>query len=301
MKNKKLTLKRKYKNRKSYKKNNKFLKRKSNRIKKKYRTRRRKIKKGGGENIGIIQFTVHGDLLNEKKLTMGINKTEYPYIEDLTKENNFGMKLQFIKSSSIGTCYFDTIEEQYINRQILEDFLEKDSNDLNNLVSELKEINTPITKKQINEEDDEENKKLLIQTFNNPSYTSEKTIGSVILPNQKYNDNKSFTADDDDFENDRIQWNISLLYKPLKTKKIKSIILFGEESDKNKLKKGVKYSDIFEKIVNMMKNNKAIPKFDKLLVVDFSCSPIDKALGDGNKRDSRNIIRQLKRTNTNEN
>ena len=183
--------------------------------------------------IGIVQITVHGSIDAEIVLKTGINRTKYLDIDDKSffEVNNYNMILQTIKCSRMGTNYFDTIEQQQENRNILNKFLENNT-EIEELVEKLKNVNGKIIDDDFYYAKNDSEIKLLTETYYKPSYANDKTIGKEIYPidknvysklnfeqhknyltNKRFKNHKYFSADNDDFENDKIQWNITLLYK----------------------------------------------------------------------------------------
>ena len=272
-------------------------------------------------SIGIVQITVHGSIDINLIDKIGVNNTKYLDIDDKTffEVNDYDMILQTIKCSRMGTNYFDTIEQQYKNRNILNKFLENNTS-IEELVDKLKKVNGKILDEDFLYAKNDSEIKLLTETYHKPSYANDKTIGKEIYPidenvynylsfkehkkyliNKRFKNHKYFSADNDDFENDKIQWNITLLYKPNngKTKKIKSRVLFSQYVDELKLKKGVYFSDIYDKIYELMEFATSIPKFKKLIVADFSCNPLDDVLEEeSTERDKRYITNMLDRTSS---
>ena len=133
--------------------------------------------------VGIVQITVHGtidiDLINKK----GVNNTEYLDIDDKTffEVNDYDMILQTIKCSRMGTNYFDTIEQQYENRNILNKFLENNTS-IEELVDKLKKVNGKIIDEDFLYAKNDSEIKLLTETYHKPSYANDKTIGKEIYP-----------------------------------------------------------------------------------------------------------------------
>lgn len=272
-------------------------------------------------STGVVQITVHGSIDVDIIDKIGVNNTKYLDVDDksLFEVNDYDMILQTIKCSRMGTNYFDTIEQQYENRNILNKFLENNTN-IEELVEKLKKINGKIIDDDFYNAKNDSEIKLLKETYHKPSYANNKTIGKEIYPinenvynklsfkeqkkyliNKRFKNHKYFSADNDDFENDKIQWNITLLYKPNngKTKKIKSRVLYSQYVDESKLKKGVYFSDIYDKIQELMEFDSSIPTFKKLIVADFSCSPLDDILEEeSTERDKRYISNILERTSS---
>jgi len=271
--------------------------------------------------IGIVHITVHGNVNTEIISKTGINKTKYLDIDDKSffEVNDYNMILQTIKCSRMGTNYFDTIEQQQENRNILNKFLENNT-EIEELVEKLKNVNGKITDEDFYYAKNDSEIKLLTETYYKPSYANNKTIGKEIYPidenvynyltfeqhkkyltNKRFKNHKYFSADNDDFINDKIQWNITLLYKPDngKTKKIKSRVLYSQYVDPSKLKNGVYYSDIYNKISELMEFDSSIPRFKKLIVADFSCNPLDDILEEeSTEREKRYISNMLERTSS---
>lgn len=271
--------------------------------------------------IGIVQITVHGTIDVDLVSKIGVNNTEYLDIDDksLFEVNDYDMILQTIKCSRMGTNYFDTTEQQQQNRNILNKFLENNTS-IEELVDKLKNVNGKIIDEDFLYAKNDSEIKLLTETYHKPSYAKNKTIGEEIYPideivynylsfeqhkkyltNKRFKNYKYFSADNDDFENDKIQWNITLLYKPNngKTKKIKSRVLYSQYVDSSELKKGVYFSDIYDKIYELMEFDSSIPKFKKLIVADFSCNPLDDVLEkNSTQREKRYITNMLDRTSS---
>ena len=133
--------------------------------------------------IGIVQITVHGaidiKLINRK----GVHNTEYLDIDDKTffEVNDYDMILQTLKCSRIGTNYFDTIEQQYKNRNILNKFLENNTS-IEELVDKLIKVNGKIIDEDFQYAKNDSEIKLLTETYHKPSYANDKTIGKEIYP-----------------------------------------------------------------------------------------------------------------------
>ncbi len=137
--------------------------------------------------IGIVQITVHGCIDINIVNKTGFNNTQYLDIDNNTlfEVNNYNMILQTIKCSRIGTNYFDTNYEQQQNRNILNEFLENNTN-IEKLVEKLKNVNDKISDEDFIYAKSDSEIKLLTETFHKPSYGSNKTIGKEIHPIDKY-------------------------------------------------------------------------------------------------------------------